>query len=1098
METEAQQSQQHHPLLAAHPHATTYWSTHLYALRAWGQKQPRQAELFDKWYTLSSLVPNARCCTAKYASSLQVLPAEASPASGRLSYVHLESVRSTCYITHALQGPLSTLKQALLLNLVDGILCMAAIHVDFGICRSGLTRLAPGFALMMGAWLRQLWGHAQGSSHMLPGTTLRRIITIHRLGRLRRERAFKIQLQMWSRWASGLFPRMPSHELACIAILLSAILIGMVSLTHPMVCYASNLVALLLVSIAKTSGFKCCFHMAKGAIAEHACNIAWLAESLIWSLIFVKHCCLTCHALFLAVIFASMQTQHSIAETAWPSEDAVMGMPSQLLCPLSGGGADRTIHRTRARDVWQANSTGWFATEEIHQATIAAQTRLVGTSLENIQMRRFVDFRRTVITSHSSLLSTCRNFAALAHRVLSNEGTEHVPDTFAALIASLHCGVASSITFSDNMHWRCIHFDPVRRKVLCMDLYGNGKPTIRFSQDLKAALQTILRQYCPDWEVEETVLKMQLRSDEHSCGVWTIWMADQWMQFVQAGLPDPGFEHWLSLKLKSPLPTGEVPQQHILRRHYGQMITEVGAMDPVDTRPLFRPAYFSNLYAYWLSQRGDEGGLCMQRLARNLSSRQNPTNDPIDLRSPSPGSTPAKAPACRQALRIRQPPGHLACMDGRQAKANGSIAPIAQTTRTKTKRIQHPGCKKSAAGSCPTQARTNQAGKIHAPSADACKADAPPMQPCKKQRCIAECWVKPTCSQPSAHAPAGQTHPPSQGPPASPRSTLYGIKLLCWNVMGLTTVRDELELLVQQQDPDVIVLTETKLTDRSQRKSWLNSISKTHWLQFSSSPHEGFRTGERQGRGGLAVAVRKTLVPEGCYTRLPVQSQHRSHLLQLMLQPPNSTPVLLQAVYMPFDLQARANIYEAIKEACEGQHSIVAGDMNAALFPRDRSQGCRTAIDKQHEAFVAQNVLLPADEVHRPFSHTVRSLESTQEASRSRIDDILVTSGIKRHLAVPCAESASSDRRLRPPAPAGDHRSWQGWFCPPLGPERPDPLPGNMPKVCLPYPEGTATWTFRPAFSTCIATKFMSLTLNWMRPMTCWPASHKDGTFPLA
>ena len=143
-------------------------------------------------------------------------------------------------------------------------------------------------------------------------------------------------------------------------------------------------------------------------------------------------------------------------------------------------------------------------------------------------------------------------------------------------------------------------------------------------------------------------------------------------------------------------------------------------MDPVDTRALFRPAYFSNLYAHWLSQRGNEGGLSMQALAQNLPSRQNPTNDPIDLTSP--GGTPATAPACRQALRIRQPPGHLACVDGRQAKGSVSIAPIAQTTRPKPKKTRRPGCKEVAAGvrgSCPTQAGTTQAEKTHAPSADA-------------------------------------------------------------------------------------------------------------------------------------------------------------------------------------------------------------------------------------------------------------------------------------------------------------------------------------------------------------------------------------------
>ena len=126
---------------------------------------------------------------------------------------------------------------------------------------------------------------------------------------------------------------------------------------------------------------------------------------------------------------------------------------------------------------------------------------------------------------------------------------------------------------------------------------------------------------------------------------------------------------------------------------------------------------------------------------------------------------------------------------------------------------------------------------------------------------------------------------------------------------------------------------------------------------------------------------------------------------ELVLQPSNSTPVLLQAVYMPFDLDARASINEVITEACEDQHSVVAGDMNAALFPRDRSTGHRTAVDKQHEDFVAQKILAPADELYRPFSFRVRSLDGSQDVRRSRIDDILVKDGIKRHLASPCAEA---------------------------------------------------------------------------------------------
>ena len=121
---------------------------------------------------------------------------------------------------------------------------------------------------------------------------------------------------------------------------------------------------------------------------------------------------------------------------------------------------------------------------------------------------------------------------------------------------------------------------------------------------------------------------------------------------------------------------------------------------------------------------------------------------------------------------------------------------------------------------------------------------------------------------------------------------------------------------------------------------------------------------------------------------------------------------------MPFDLDPRASIYEVIKEACEDQHAVVAGDMNAALFPRDRSTGHRTAVDKQHESFVAQKILAPAEELYRSFSFTVRSLDGSQDVRRSRIDDIVVTDGIKRHLASPCAEALqATDDKTRTTCP---------------------------------------------------------------------------------
>ena len=434
-------------------------------------------------------------------------------------------------------------------------------------------------------------------------------------------------------------------------------------------------------------------------------------------------------------------------------------------------------------------------------------------------------------------------------------------------------------------------------------------------------------------------------------------------------------------------------------------------MSPVDTR-LLRPIYFRNLYAFWTSSTDNRAGISMQPIEENLPLGQPHIERPIDLingdnaTSQRPGYALAGSKRPRQRVHSsHQRCCQTTCMDRREAKGNAPIAPMTQSAKTKfkSKSTPKPRCndnnEKEAPMSDGTPARVINASDRHA-TVHALKKDAPHAQPrMKKQRRIKECWADANQSVPVQKEAAG----PSQILPECPTNS-FGLKILCWNVMGLTTVGEEFEQLLRQHDPDIIILTETKLTDRTQRKCCLNGILKTHWLQFSSSPHSSLSNGERQGSGGLAVAVRKSLVPHGCYERLPIQKQHRSHLLQVLLQPPNSTTVLLQAVYMPFDHATRASIYEAVKEACKGRHSIVAGDMNAALYTRDRNNTNMSALDKDHGVFMAQNVLAPTDSLHRPFSHTVRSLDSTRDIQRSRIDDILVTPGIKRHLPAPCTE----------------------------------------------------------------------------------------------
>ena len=106
---------------------------------------------------------------------------------------------------------------------------------------------------------------------------------------------------------------------------------------------------------------------------------------------------------------------------------------------------------------------------------------------------------------------------------------------------------------------------------------------------------------------------------------------------------------------------------------------------------------------------------------------------------------------------------------------------------------------------------------------------------------------------------------------------------------------------------------------------------------------------------------------------------------------------------MPFDSGLRQSIYEAVNSACKAHpHTVVVGDMNAALFPHDRSCSQRTTLDRQHEQFVADSKLQPTDTSHGPFSFTVRSKDCDANIRSSRIYDVLVSQSICGHLRTPC------------------------------------------------------------------------------------------------
>ena len=65
---------------------------------------------------------------------------------------------------------------------------------------------------------------------------------------------------------------------------------------------------------------------------------------------------------------------------------------------------------------------------------------------------------------------------------------------------------------------------------------------------------------------------------------------------------------------------------------------------------------------------------------------------------------------------------------------------------------------------------------------------------------------------------------------------LPSLRTLCWNVMGLTAVQDELVRTVDENKPDVIVLTETKMRRQGKTRQRLAEALPKYQLYTSCKP----------------------------------------------------------------------------------------------------------------------------------------------------------------------------------------------------------------------------------------------------------------------
>ena len=226
---------------------------------------------------------------------------------------------------------------------------------------------------------------------------------------------------------------------------------------------------------------------------------------------------------------------------------------------------------------------------------------------------------------------------------------------------------------------------------------------------------------------------------------------------------------------------------------------------------------------------------------------------------------------------------------------------------------------------------------------------------------------------------------------------LPSLKTLCWNVMGLTTVQDELVRIVDEHKPDVIVLAETKMRRQGKTRQRLAAALPEYQLYTSCKPDpENPRPGERWA-AGVAMAVHKSLTRHASAAHQLLNKPAASgHCQWVTLQPAGSDALNLWAVYMPHDMELRKQVYQVLRDNVSiNNATLMAGDWNAAYIAADRASGRLNTADTAHQQLLADLQLCPTDDDTHNVSREHTFFSKADAGQHSRIDDQVISMNLK-------------------------------------------------------------------------------------------------------
>ena len=245
-------------------------------------------------------------------------------------------------------------------------------------------------------------------------------------------------------------------------------------------------------------------------------------------------------------------------------------------------------------------------------------------------------------------------------------------------------------------------------------------------------------------------------------------------------------------------------------------------------------------------------------------------------------------------------------------------------------------------------------------------------------------------------------------PPHKPQTPTSGERLTiltqnCRNILDNAT---SLNIIIDRMKPHIMFLTETKINSRNNKPETLKRILQDYSWGISSATNKMRKNYlySTKPSAGVIVAVHKMHAGnDKLKTRDPPNGLN-GYICHTCIPTEDGTPLHLIGVYAPEKQETRNKIFEYLKDqatkcAQEGHLLLIGGDWNAVLHTDDRNTKTLDTADRAFQTFCLDNDLTP---LHNslPRQHTYTQTIRSQEAHRSRIDDVITNKFTRDKLAL--------------------------------------------------------------------------------------------------